>query len=162
MTHLKAIALLTFIGIAGLAHAQSNISLGGIAVDTTAAVEVTADSLSIDQAKGTAIFDGDVFVQQGDLKLTAARIEVVYNDDATEIRQMIASGGVTFVTAEEAAEAQDALYDIETGFLTLTGDVLLTQGLSAISAEEMVINVADGTAEMRGRVRTVLQQGGGN
>ena len=66
---------------------------------------------------------------------------------------------MTFTTATEAAEAQNADYNIETGLLTLSGDVLLTQGASAISAETMTINVADGTAEMQGRVRTVLQQG---
>ncbi|MDB4112284.1 lipopolysaccharide transport periplasmic protein LptA, partial [Yoonia sp.] len=43
--------------------------------------------------------------------------------------------------------------------LVLTGEVLLTQGASAISAGRMVINVTDGTALMDGRVRTILQQG---
>ena len=72
----------------------------------------------------------------------------------------LASGGVTFVTETEAAEAQSASYDITTGMLTLEGDVLLTQGASAISAGRMLINVTTGTATMDGRVRTVLQQGG--
>jgi lipopolysaccharide export system protein LptA len=41
----------------------------------------------------------------------------------------------------------------------LTGDVLLTQGASALSANQMTVNVNTGTAQMSGRVRTVFQQG---
>ena len=140
--------------------AQTNVDLGGLTVDTSAPIEVTADSLSIDQDTGRAIFDGNVVVGQGALRVTAGRVEVVYGTDTSEIAQLIASGGVTFVTESEAAEAQTASYDITTGMLTLEGDVLLTQGASAISAGRMLINVTTGTATMDGRVRTVLQQGG--
>ena len=153
------VCLSVLLAISGPAWAQTNVNLGGMAVDTTAAVEVTADSLSVDQASGTAIFVGNVLIVQGDLRLTGAQVEVVYGIDTSQIARLIASGGVTIVTAEEAAEAQDADYDITTGLLLLTGDVLLTQGPSAISANQMTINVSDGTATMDGRVRTVLQQG---
>ncbi len=146
--------------IGGAASAQTNINLGGIAVDTAAAIEVTSDSLSVDQETGIAVFEGDVLIAQGDLRLAAARVQVIYGTDTSQIARLIATGDVTFVTAEEAAEAETADYDITTGLLTLTGDVLLTQGASAISAESMVVNVTDGTATMQGRVRTVLQQGG--
>lgn len=141
-------------------YAQTNINLGGMEVDTSAAVELTADSLSIDQASGTAVFDGNVMIVQGDLRLTAGRVEVIYGADTSEISRLLASEGVTFVTADDAAEAQQADYDIASGLLVMTGDVLLTQGPSAISAGQMTINVTDGTATMEGRVRTVLQQGG--
>ncbi len=140
--------------------AQTNVDLGGLTIDTSAPIEVTADSLSIDQDTGRAIFDGNVVIGQGALRVTAGRVEVVYGTDTSEIAQLIASGGVTFVTESEAAEAQTASYDITTGMLTLEGDVLLTQGASAISAGRMLINVTTGTATMDGRVRTVLQQGG--
>ena len=148
-----------FVVTAAVAPAQSNVNLGGIEVDTTAAIEVTADSLSVEQDSGQAIFDGNVLIIQGDLRLSAGRVEVVYGTDTSEIARLIASEGVTFVTADEAAEAQQANYDVSTGILVLTGDVLLTQGASAISAGQMTINVTDGTASMDGRVRTVLQQG---
>ncbi|MEO1640302.1 MAG: LptA/OstA family protein [Pseudomonadota bacterium] len=144
---------------AGMAMAQTNVALGGITVDTTAAIEVTADSLSVDQETGRAVFDGNVLIAQGDLRLSAGMVEVVYGAEANEIARLLATGGVTLATANEAAEAQEADYDTNTGLLTLTGEVLLTQGASAISAGSMVINVADGTATMEGRVRTVLQQG---
>lgn len=154
-----ALCAFLFVAMAGIAQAQTNVNLGGMTVDTTAAIEVTADSLAVDQETGKAVFDGNVIIGQGDLRLTAGRVEVIYGTGTSEIARLIATGGVTFVTADEAAEAQQADYDITTGLLVLAGDVLLTQGPSAISAGQMTINVADGTATMDGRVRTVLQQG---
>ena len=160
MLNRLSLILVLALAAAGAARAQTNVDLGGLTVDTSAPIEVTADSLAIDQETGRASFDGNVIIAQGDLRITAGRVEVVYGTDAAEISRLNASGGVTFVTADEAAEAQQAVYDIDSGMLTLTGEVLLTQGASAISAGSMVINVATGSATMDGRVRTVLQQGG--
>jgi len=142
------------------AMSQTDIALGGISADPTAPVEVTADSLTVDQDSRSAVFTGNVVIGQGDLRIAAGEVRVIYDEATGDIGQLLASGGVTFVTATEAAEAQNADYNLTTGLLTLTGDVLLTQGGSALSADSMTVNLADGTARMEGRVRTVFQQGG--
>ena len=157
-------ALILFLALlAGPALAQTNLNLGGLAGDSDAPVEITADTLSVDQQAGTAEFDGNVVIAQGDLRLAADAVSVSYDEASGAITRMVANGSVTFVTATEAAEARAADYDVTSGTLTLTGDVLLTQGPSAISAERMVGNLDTGTARMEGRVRTVFQpQGSGN
>jgi lipopolysaccharide export system protein LptA len=94
------------------------------------------------------------------LRMSASRIEVVYGDSTGDISSLMASGGVTFVTATEAAEAASADYDLTAGTLTMRGDVLLTQGASAISADTMRVNLSTGAAQMDGRVRTIFNQGG--
>lgn len=152
-------AFITALLIATSAYGQTNINLGGIRADSTAPVEVAADSLSVDQDSGTAVFTGSVVIGQGDLRLSAGTVRVVYTEKTGNIAQLIASDGVTFVTTTEAAEAQDADYNLITGILTLTGGVLLTQGSSALSSDEMTINVNSGSAQMSGRVRTIFQQG---
>lgn len=139
--------------------AQTNINLGGLSADPNAPVEITADTLNVDQDSGTATFTGNVLIGQGDLRLSAGSVEVIYAAETGDIARLLARGGVTFVTATEAAEARTADYDLQSGLLTLEGDVLLTQGASALSAGRMVINLTAGTAEMSGRVKTVFQQG---
>ena len=139
--------------------AQTNINFGAITADPTAPLEITADNLSIDQTTGTAIFIGSVVVGQGDLRLNAARVQVIYNDASGDISRLSASGGVTFVTATEAAESSTAEYNLDAGTLMLVGDVLLTQGANAISSDTMRINLSDGSAQMEGRVRTIFNQG---
>ncbi|MEL7154824.1 MAG: LptA/OstA family protein, partial [Pseudomonadota bacterium] len=44
-----------------------------------------------------------------------------------------------------------------TGTIIMTGEVLLTQGLSALTSDRMVVDLDAGTAQMTGRVKTVLQ-----
>lgn len=144
------------------ATAQTNINLGGIAADPSAPVEVTADNLNVNQDTGSAVFSGNVVIGQGDLRLSAPSVQVTYAADSGDITRLQATGGVTFATATEAAEAQSADYNLASGLLTLNGDVLLTQGQSALSADSMVLDLNAGTAQMNGRVRTVFQQDGNN
>jgi lipopolysaccharide export system protein LptA len=138
------------------ALAQMDLSMGDAATDTTAPVEVTADSLTVDQDTGIAIFTGNVLVVQGDIRIGAGTVEVVYDAEGSAIARLVASDGVTFATATEAAEAASAEYDLASGLLTLTGNVLLTQGNAAIAAERMVVNLRDGSAQLDGRVRTTF------
>ena len=159
MTLPRRLALALMLG--PLPAAAQEVSLGGPFVsDPEAPVEVTSETLSVDQATGAAVFSGEVVVAQGDLRLQAGEVEVRYDEEGQEIARLLATGGVTLATATEAAEAQEADYDLAQGTLTLSGEVLLTQGPSAISADRMVVDLEAGTAFMEGNVRTVLQQGG--
>ncbi len=134
------------------------IALGGINADPSAPMEISADSLSVDQDTGLALFDGNVVVGQGGLRLSAGQVRVSYDAETGDIRFLEITGGVTIVTATEAAEAQTARYDLDAGELILSGEVLVTQGASAMAADRMVVNLEDGTSRLDGRVRTVFQQ----
>lgn len=158
----KTITLILALFLGTAANAQTNIDLGGISADPKAPVEVSADNLSVDQDSGTAVFSGNVVIGQGDLRLSAGSVRVVYSDSTGDIAQLLATDGVTLVTNSEAAEAETADYNLTTGILTLSGSVLLTQGASALSAEQMTIDLNSGRAQMSGRVRTVFQQDGNN
>jgi lipopolysaccharide export system protein LptA len=154
---IRCLAIALALSLPVAAGAQTNIALGGISADPNAPVEVTADSLTVDQDTGSAIFTGNVLIGQGDLRISAAEVQVFYDDVSGQIARFVAAGGVTLVTATEAAEAQDADYDLTLGTLVMTGDVLLTQGTNALSAERMTLNLRQGTAVMDGRVRTVFR-----
>ena len=69
---------------------------------------------------------------------------------------------MTLVSGEDAAEAAEARYDVESGTVTLTGDVVVTQGQNVLAGETMVVDLGDGTARVEGRVRSVLQPGSGS
>ena len=107
----------------------TNVTFGAITQDTSLPVEVTADNLAVDQSSGTAVFTGNVMI------------------------------GQTLVTGQDAAEAERADYSIDSGEIEMSGNVLLTQGNSALTAEKMFVNLRNGTARMSGRVKTILQTG---
>jgi lipopolysaccharide export system protein LptA len=140
----------------------ASVAFGTISQDTSLPVEVTSDELSVDQGTGTAIFTGNVVIGQGEMRLSAQRVMVVYRDGAEGIARLEATGGVTLVSGPDAAEAQRADYSIDDGTIVMSGNVLLAQGASALSADTMTIRLTDGTARMSGNVRTRLQTGGNN
>ncbi len=137
----------------------AQVSFGGNQ-DTKAPVEVTADSLSVNQKDGTALYTGNVIIAQGEMRLAAPRVLVVYSEAAQKIQRMEATGGVTMVSGTEAAEAERADYSLEKGVVIMTGNVLLTQGTSALTSQKMTVDLEAGTAQMSGRVKTVLNQDG--
>lgn len=149
-----------FAPLAQTAEAQgARIDFGGIRQDTSLPVEVTADQLSVNQTDGSATFSGNVVVGQGEMRMSAAEVRVEYTQGGGGIDRLHATGGVTLASATNAAEAREAVYTIASGEVVMTGDVLLTQGQSAISGQRLVINLTAGTGVMEGRVQTLFQPG---
>ncbi len=154
---LVAVLLLWSLGTAIPAVAQTaGVAFGGLKQDSSAPVNVTSDQLAVDQTSGNATFTGNVVVTQGDMKLTAPRVDVLYTADRSAIQTVHATGGVTIVSPTDAAEGAEATYTIGTGEVVMTGDVLLTQATSAISGQNLVIDLNTGKGTMTGRVQTVF------
>ncbi|MEO1537529.1 MAG: lipopolysaccharide transport periplasmic protein LptA [Pseudomonadota bacterium] len=158
---LTSLFLLAASSLGALGQA-ANIAFGTNGFDASMPVEVTADQFSIDQASGEAEFNGNVLIVQGELRLSAGTVTIEYAQEGSPnaISRLLASGGVTFVTASDAAEAADAVYSVAQGTVTLSGDVLLTQGESAIAGDRLVVNLNSGNGQMEGRVRTVFTPSG--
>ena len=160
--HILLISLM-LTGLGGAVLAQgANVAFGTLAQETDLPVEVTSDNLSVDQGNGTAVFTGNVVITQGEMRLAAPRVLVVYLEGQRGIERMEATGGVTLVSGPDAAESDRADYSIANGEIVMTGNVLLDQGLNALSADRMTVQLSEGTAQMSGRVRTIIQQGGDN
>jgi lipopolysaccharide export system protein LptA len=150
-----------FLALALPAMAQeARIAFGDLAQDTTLPVNVTAETFAVNNADGTAVFNGTVVVTQGEMTLSAAEVRVAYNQDRSAIDQLFASGGVTIVNLADTAKAREAVYTIDSGLIVLTGDVVLTQGPTAMAGQKLTVNLKDGTGLMEGRVTTTFVPGG--
>lgn len=145
----------------GSLAAQTELSLGAMAIGTDSPVDIRADRLAVDQATGRAVFSGNVVVIQGDIRIGAGEVEVTYDAEGGAITRILGGGGVTFVTATQAAEAAGAEYDLAAGVLVLTGGVVMTEGRTALAAERMTVNLRDGSARLEGGVRTTFLPEGG-
>lgn len=176
------------LGIAFGAGAQESTGpFGGFKHDKSAPIEITSDALEVHQAKHLAVFTGDVVAGQGTLRLTADRVEVSYagqdqapgtdqaagseaeSDPATGvIREMTAKGDVFISNGSETAQGEQARYDVASGTITMTGNVVLTQGENVISGQRLSIDLDQGTGRVEGRVKSIFtpqdsgaQQSGG-
>lgn len=160
---LRALTLLALLALTPApAPAQTAINLTSLQQDTSLPVEVTADSLAVDQGTGQATFTGNVKVVQGDMTIAAAEARVEYTPDGKGIDKVLFFGRVMFASPTEAAEADEAVYTIASGEVVMTGDVLLTQGSTTISGGRLVYNLDAGTGTMDGRVQTVFTPGKAN
>ncbi|WP_170755375.1 LptA/OstA family protein [Ruegeria lacuscaerulensis] len=135
------------------------MAFGAKKADPSLPVEVTSESLNVNQEDGSAEFIGNVIVIQGEMRLTAERVLVIYNADRSGIERMEATEDVVLVSPPDAAEGDWAEYTIDSGVIVMRGNVLLTQGPSTISGDQMNANLTTGTATMTGNVKTILQQG---
>ncbi len=165
IAYLRGFSAVVFTALVmGAAFAQgAPVSFGFSQHDDSKPIEITSEELQIDQESGFALFTGNVIVGQGDLRMTAGQMRVEYGQNPetkkTDITRLLATGGVTIVSGEEAAESDSAIYTIANTTIVMTGDVLLTQGPSAISGDKMTYNLTSNSGFMEGRVKTVLQTG---
>ncbi|MEE4189012.1 MAG: lipopolysaccharide transport periplasmic protein LptA [Roseobacter sp.] len=151
----------SLIAWATLGAAQgTQVAFGTIQQNSGLPVEVTSERLAVDQAAGRAVFTQNVLIIQGEMRLSADEVTVIYDTVAQGIAQIEAVGNVILISGEDAAESERADYYVNDGTIVMTGNVLVAQGPSALTSDEMTVQLDDGTAQMSGRVRTVLQPSG--
>lgn len=142
---------------ASFAAAQSTgIALSSAQHDGTLPVEITADNLTVQQANNTAEFAGNAKVAQGDLRFGADKITVFYDEATGTVAEIKANGNVVFTNGAESAEAQNATYSVNSSAIVLMGNVLLLQGVNAISGDTLTLDLTTNKARVNGNVKTVL------
>lgn len=141
------------------ASAQVNIGFGGEAHDANQPVEISADSLELDRTSGRATFSGNVLIVQGNLRMTAGAVEVIYSaqEDSQSVSTVIATGGVLVTRGEDAAEGERAEYTVASAELLIQGNVMITQGPTSIAGDGLTVDLETGSGTITGRVRTVLE-----
>ena len=143
----------------GLLAQDTNIRFGQSLRLAGSELEVTADQLEVDQQGGATTFSGNVLIIQGDLRMTAGQLRLEYRgaEGNRQIDRLVASGGVTLATPDEAVEAREAVYGLAASTLEMRGDVLLVQGANVLSGERFMADLNTGSGRMSGRVRSVIR-----
>ena len=157
----RGLALAVMFGpaLTGQSLAQgTGLSFSGLDAVRGLPVEIRSDQLQVDNSTGETVFSGNAVLGQGDMRIAAPLIRIVYAPgDGGRIERLEASGGVTLVTAQEAAEAATAVYEVSAGTVAMRGAVILTQGQNVLSGDRLDVNVRTGQGRMDGNVRTIIQ-----
>jgi lipopolysaccharide export system protein LptA len=139
--------------------------------DNDQPIQIEADKLEIIDNENTALLTGNVSVVQGDTLMKARQIKVFYlrNEDkgATNsgIRRIVASGKVAVRSAENRATADKATVDMVTEFVTLAGNVLISQGSNIVKGCKVTVNLktnvstvqpCGGSSSGNGRIKLLL------
>ncbi|MFA5120217.1 lipopolysaccharide transport periplasmic protein LptA [Zavarzinia sp.] len=126
--------------------------------NSSAPIEILADSLEVQDQSSSAVFSGNVKVTQADMILRADRLEVTYAGGSvtdttggpSAIKKIIAKGNVFVTSKEDTAQGDAAVYEPEKGVVTMTGNVILTRGQNVLKGSELVVNLHTGRSVMTG------------
>lgn len=160
---------LAALGLGAPALGQGMGALGGFRQNPNLPIEIAADSLEVRQTEQRAVFAGGVDARQGELRLQAQRVEVVYAGDGGAgaasaggaIRSLRAEGDVFITNGAETAQGNWAEYDVAGGVALMGDDVILTQGESVIRGPRLRIDLNSGQARLEGgRVQTLFRPEG--
>ena len=86
---------------------------------------------------------------------------------AQDIRRIEARGGVTVISKDQNASGDLGVYDLKKKTITLTGNVVVSQGKNVLRGDRVVVDTTTGDAHMesgatsQGRVRALIQPGKG-
>ncbi len=161
-------------------------ALQGFSQNRNEPVHIEAASLEVRDKDQVATFTGDVRVQQGDTTMRCATLVVFYDREAgkdanasaskaaakpktmtaatpgpggeQKIKRLEARGTVVVTQKDQTATGKLGVFDMPTNTVTLTGDVVMTQGQNVLRGDKLVVNLTDGVSKVesarngRGRV----------
>ncbi len=133
--------------------------------DTSLPIEITADSLEVQQEEQIAVFTGNVDAAQGELNLRADRLVVYYRanaKDSNTISLIEAFGNVFLSSPTEMAQGEKGVYNLDTDTIELTGGVVLTRGESVIRGDRLDMDLATGRTRVSSYGAGTKQAGQGS
>lgn len=146
--------------LAGMAH--------GLPSDKDAPVNIEADSGEINQATGTTIYEGDVIITQGSMKLTANKVTIQYQNKKPH--RLTATGyPAHFEQKPDASKplvkgkGNKIVYLIHSEELILTDNAELQQGGDSFRSDRIVYDrvkaklKAGAAAKGKQRVKVTIQ-----
>lgn len=148
----------------GTAAAQDfGAAFQGLSSDSDQPIQIESDRLEIRDTDKIAVYSGNVRVQQGITTLTTTELQVHYTGDAANgapgsTVDRIDAGPPVVVKAEDRTATGDhAIFEMTRDMVTMTGNVVLTQGQNVVHGERLVVNLKSRQAHMEGgRVQTVI------
>lgn len=123
--------------------------------DSTLPLDIEADHSELFNPENRAVWTGNVHVVQGDSSIRADRIEVFFDGENTgagptgnlgNIERIVATGNVFYTTPEQRARGDRGVYLLESETVTLTGDVVITQGEDVFTATRFVTDLVTGNS----------------
>ncbi len=139
-------------------------AFSGFDAGSDAPIQIEADQLEVRDTEKTAIYSGNVQVRQGDTVLEAPALRVFYTGEGAnaetpgaQVSRIEAGPGVLVRSGEQTASSDRAVFDMGRDLITMSGNVVLTQGSNVVRGERLVVNLATKEGRIEGgRVQTLI------
>ena len=152
--------------IAGAAGALAFSSIAGAqslgSFDSNQPVNFDADRIELQDRQNRVVLSGSVDIRQGDLRLTAQRTTIAYNDSGSlTIQRLDASGNVVVTRGNERARGDAGVYDFNRKTIILSGNVGLNRGGDKLNGGRLVIDLNSGLSSVDGSGAATSDRPGG-
>jgi lipopolysaccharide export system protein LptA len=176
-----ALALAVFAAIAQQpAQEQTSGPMQGLSMNRDQPVKIESNTLEVRDKIRQATFSGNVKLTQGDTILKCKVLVVFYEDTAMgsnskkgapaqgapqaqkgggpggsgsqQIKRAEAKGDVFVTQKDQTASGENAVYDLKSETIVMTGNVVLTQGPQVLRGGKMVVELKTGLYRFDGRV----------
>lgn len=159
-------------------------ALAQLATNSNAPIEVIGDKLVAQNQTCVATWTGSVEARQGTARLRSASLSIyekpggsgdqgpgiggVQGKCGSTPEKLTADGSVYYATPQQIVKGDHAVYLADSKTITVTGDVVISQGKNVIVGDRLVIDTTTGQATMEsaakgrgapGRVRAVVYPG---
>lgn len=127
-----------------------------LSVQSGEPVNISAESLTVNNETRTFTYAGGVVVTQGDLTLNCATLDGTYTSE-NQIDHLIAKTKVTITKGPTiTASGERAMYDAKSRIITLTDNPQLQDGESTLTADVIKIFLDENRSVAEGQVRMKL------
>lgn len=168
--HLMPVAVLVagvIVGAAAAAPAQTSTpnALQGFSQNRDQPVKIDAATLEVRDKDKVATFGGNVHLVQGDTTLRCKTLLVFYDQDSDastmktatpvapgggkqSIRRLEAKGSVIVTQKDQRATGENGVFDMKANTVTLSGNVMISQGPQVIQGDRLVVNLTTGVSRV--------------
>lgn len=126
-------------------------------------IQVEADTIDYRPQERIALLSGNAVVVQNGTVLRSNILRITYKANGQQIDRVQADQEVFFSRDDQRVRGDRGVLDAETNTVTITGNVVVTQGRNVLQGQQLVFNTLTNASTMRGvdgRVRAVFFQDG--
>ena len=157
-------------------------ALQGFSQNRDEPVNIESNTLEVRDKDKVAVFSGDVRVKQGDTAMRSQKLVVFYEqtgegaaakgatgkpmqaatpgpNGSQKIKRLEARGDVVVTQKDQTATGETGIFDMPTNTVTLTGNVIMTQGKNVLRGDKLIVDLTTGVSRVesgkngRGRVQ---------
>ena len=164
-------AIVTAVAMGQLSQPVPN-ALQGFSQNSDKPVQIKAQTFEVRDKENIAVFTGNVHVVQGDTTIRCKSLIVSYltgssqtgaartaqpgRGSDSQISKLEARGGVVVTQKDQIATGENGVYDIRARVVTLTGNVVVSQGGNVMRGDKMVVDLNSGVSRIEsGKSRPV-------
>ncbi len=166
-------------------------ALQGFSQNRDQPVHIEAATLVVKDKEKVATFSGDVKVVQGDTTMKSKSLVVFYEGDVEgdkagaaakppaktmqaatpgpggeqKIKRLEAHGNVVVIQKDQTATGELGIFDMKTNTVTMTNNVIMTQGQNVLRGEKLIVDLTTGVSRVesgkngQGRVQGLFLPG---